>query len=345
VLALERFAFGHDRGSSHGTERIVRVPYTDAVHVEMALASLPGWEAIERDAEASLLTRTGGIDVGSAAELDALAEQCERAGAPTERFSATEAARRFPGFRFDGDVLYSALAATVHADRTLRALRRLATRAGAELRADDPVGHLAVLGDGRVAVEHASGTTVADVCVVTSGAWGGADWLADAIAVPLPAMRVTQEQVGFFRPDRSLPEWPTFVAREDPTIYGLPTPDRLVKIGEHHTGPAVDPDSRSGDLDDPTWRRLVDWVGRQVPGVDPNPVRSATCLYASYPGDTFLLDRSGPIVVGLGLSGHGFKFVPEVGRRLADLADGITWRDNPFSFDRPSIAVGVSGHR
>ena len=53
------------------------------------------------------------------------------------------------------------------------------------------------------------------------------------------------------------------------------------------------------------------------------PVESATCLYAWYPGDTFLFDRVGPVVLGLGLSGHGFKFVPEVGRRLADLADGL----------------------
>ena len=33
-----------------------------------------------------------------------------------------------------------------------------------------------------------------------------------------------------------------------------------------------------------------------------------------------MLDRVGPVVVGAGFSGHGFKFVPEVGRRLAALA-------------------------
>ena len=36
----------------------------------------------------------------------------------------------------------------------------------------------------------------------------------------------------------------------------------------------------------------------------------------------FVIDRAGPIAVGAGFSGHGFKFTPTVGRILADLVDG-----------------------
>ena len=35
-----------------------------------------------------------------------------------------------------------------------------------------------------------------------------------------------------------------------------------------------------------------------------------------------MLDAAGPIVLGLGFGGHGFKFAPIVGEMLADLADG-----------------------
>ena len=80
-------------------------------------------------------------------------------------------------------------------------------------------------------------------------------------------------------------------------------------------------------------------------GAEPTPVRTATCLYASYPGDTFLFDRDGPLVLGLGLSGHGFKFVPEVGRRLAELAERVDDPDNPFGFDRPELDVGACRQR
>ena len=35
-----------------------------------------------------------------------------------------------------------------------------------------------------------------------------------------------------------------------------------------------------------------------------------------------ILDRQGPIVIGTGGSGHGFKFSPLLGEVLADLAEG-----------------------
>ncbi len=58
-----------------------------------------------------------------------------------------------------------------------------------------------------------------------------------------------------------------------------------------------------------------------------------------------MLDRVGDVVVGVGLSGHGFKFVPAIGRRLADLADGSGWADNPFRLGREPRHVGASGHK
>lgn len=348
VVALDRFAHGHDRGSSHGTERIVRVAYTDPVHVDFAVRALDGWAALEAASGVPLLTRTGGIDTGPDDELDLLATECARVGVATERLSIAEATERFPGFRFEAGVLFCEVGATAHADRTLAVLRRLAADAGAHLRPDDAVRHVEVLADGRVAVEHASGTTIAGVCVVTTGAWGSAGWLADVLAVAgasLPPLRVTKEQVAFFRPDPAVGAWPTFIMREALEVYGMATPDGLVKVGEHHTGPEVDPDTRTFDVHPPTWERLLDWVADRLPGVEPEPLQATTCLYAGYPGDTFLLDRAGPVVVGLGLSGHGFKFVPEIGRRLADLADGHDWPDNPFSFARPEISTGGTGHR
>ena len=40
------------------------------------------------------------------------------------------------------------------------------------------------------------------------------------------------------------------------------------------------------------------------------------------PDEHFVLDRTGPIVVGTGGSGHAFKFTPLLGEVLADLALG-----------------------
>jgi sarcosine oxidase len=57
--------------------------------------------------------------------------------------------------------------------------------------------------------------------------------------------------------------------------------------------------------------------------VDADAVVPVSCTYATAPDSNFLLDRVGPIVVGAGFAGHGFKFVPSVGRILADLVEGL----------------------
>jgi sarcosine oxidase len=44
-----------------------------------------------------------------------------------------------------------------------------------------------------------------------------------------------------------------------------------------------------------------------------------TCLYTNTDDERFILERHGRIVVGSACSGHGFKFAPVVGERLADL--------------------------
>jgi sarcosine oxidase len=175
---------------------------------------------------------------------------------------------------------------------------------------------------------------------VTAGAW--ADRLLDGI-LALPELIVTDEQVFFFRPRAEYP-WPTFITRTVPELYGLPTPGGLMKAGEHYTGPRVDPDVRAAPSVEAA-ERVSSWIAANVPGLEPTPVDATTCLYASFPDEDFIIDRVGSLVIGLGLGGHGFKFLPEIGRRLADLADGEAWRGNPFTIDRAPRHVGPSGHK
>ncbi|HWX08987.1 MAG TPA: hypothetical protein VNY33_03325, partial [Gaiellaceae bacterium] len=58
----------------------------------------------------------------------------------------------------------------------------------------------------------------------------------------------------------------------------------------------------------------------RLPEVDPEPIGAESCLYTSTADGSFVLERRGRVVVGSACSGHGFKFAPIVGRRLADLA-------------------------
>jgi sarcosine oxidase len=336
VLAIDRFEAGHTRGSSHGTERIVRLAYGDPVYVALAQESLPIWGELD----ATLVRTVGGVDTGFADELEQVAHGCDARDVAYEWLDADTATHEFPGLHFDGRALAQRDAGCVDAERALDAFGRAATRAGATIRRSELVTGIRPDPAG-VEVTTDRDTYRAETVVVTTGAWAQATL---AGLVTLPPITVTQEQVAFFRPYPGI-TFPTFIDRREVSYYGLPTPDGLLKVGEHYTGPVVDPDTRHGELEPRTWQRLLEWVRRNVPGVDPEPVDHSTCLYASAPDEDFVVDRVGQIVVGVGLGGHGFKFLPVLGRRLAQLATGTPWLDNPFRLERPPRLVGRSGHK
>ena len=87
----------------------------------------------------------------------------------------------------------------------------------------------------------------------------------------------------------------------------------------HHGGPEVDPDV-AGAPDPASVARVEAWVRERFPRVDPEPVGAETCLYTSTADGSFVLERRGRVVVGSACSGHGFKFAPVIGQRLASLA-------------------------
>jgi sarcosine oxidase len=341
VVLVERFAAGHDRGASHGGERIWRHAYADPAYVEMALAADEGWRRLESAARRPLLHRVGCIEHGTGAPLDALARTAGASGVATERLSPAAAARRWPALTFTTDVLYQPAAGWVRAADGLAMVAVEARRAGADLRFGtrarievDP-GHGSGSRSGHVAggVRVTTGDEVltAPVAVVTAGAWA-ADLLA-GLDVRLPPLVTTEEHVFFLarRPGTPPEGVPAFIHWGDTSCYGLPATDGAVKVGEHHTGTVTTGDARTGARDPARIARIEAYAERWLPGLVPRVVSSTTCLYTTTPTQDFVLDRVGPVVVGAGFSGHGFKFVPEVGRRLAALALDGAASAPPFS--------------
>ena len=119
-------------------------------------------------------------------------------------------------------------------------------------------------------------------------------------------------------------------------FYGFPKLDeRGVKFAEHTCGRVVDdPLTVDRTLDVAEQRRLVEVMAQFLPGVSSRVTNHAVCMYTISPDEHFIVDRHPEmpnVVFAAGLSGHGFKFVPVLGRALADLAlDGNT--DLPIEF-------------
>jgi glycine/D-amino acid oxidase-like deaminating enzyme len=90
----------------------------------------------------------------------------------------------------------------------------------------------------------------------------------------------------------------------------------------------IDPLSVDRDIDLDEQRRLEEFRSAHLPGVFRQVTQHTVCLYTMSPDEHFIVDRHPAlpnVVFAAGLSGHGFKFTPVLGRALADLAlDGGT---------------------
>lgn len=365
VALLERFEPGHVRGASHGAGRIFRLGYTDPNHVRLAQHAHRWWDVLQEESGEQLLTLNGCVDHGPVLALRELAQTLEDCDVPFEYMTGLEAQTRWPGMRFDDRAIVQPIAGRAHADRTVATLQSEAVRHGAHVRHGARVLSLEVAEEGvvlQVATDGDRGQPEieelrARTVVVTVGAWSAA-LLADVPGFEaLPALVVTQEQPAHFPVlDGALVAddgWPSFIHHVDPAghaaargglgadpeypargVYGHHTPGVGIKVGHHGTGPVVDPDERDFAAEPGRLEELRAYVRDWFPGVDADAPEPISCTYTTTPDERFVLDRVGPVVVGAGFSGHGFKFTPGIGQVLAALALG----EEP---DVPGVDLGA----
>ncbi|MFE9643320.1 FAD-dependent oxidoreductase [Streptomyces sp. NPDC006365] len=336
VTLIEVYDIGHKHGSSHGSSRIFRRAYADPFYVRLTGQAHEQWRELEDDASTPLLRTTGGLDMGEDRDPKALAAVLDAAGVPYELLGPEAALERWPYIRVTGPVLHHPDAGVVDADETVGACVRRAIEHGAEAILGTRVTGIDVRSGERVLLHTDDGReVVADTVVIAAGAW-----LPELeLPVALPPLQVTQQQVFHFRQSDPSVKWPTLVWDGALHLYGLPSgsdggPLPAVKVAEHDRGTPTTARTRDGIVDPSSRTRVSDFVRDRLPGLEPDPVAEATCLYTTTPDEDFVLDRHGPLVIVSPCSGHGAKFAPLMGAMAADLATGRTEPHPRFRLDR-----------
>lgn len=331
VLLVERFERGHEHGSSHGATRIFRQGYDVDDYVALTSEALAGWRELEERSGRTLLELTGALDHGRPEMLRGIEAAMTRGGIASERLSPEQAAERWPGLRFEQEVLHHATGGRLSSAEAIEAFLDLAVVAGATLRfgvrvtAVEPIPATGTTAAGAV-VRTELGDVTADHVVVAAGSWTPdlVGELAASVGRPLPEIVVTQVQPAHFPTAVPADAWPSFVHYPDDgsSVYGLLTPGEGVKVGLHGGAVHVHPDERDGLAEPEELARLTAYVAEWVPGVDASAPHTISCLYDLSPSEDFVIDRIDRIIVTTGFSGHGFKFGPVLGRLVTDLVDG-----------------------
>lgn len=346
VIGIERFQPGHDRGSSHGESRAIRLGYSESPqYVPLLRRAYAYWRELEQLTGETLLLTSGILEMGMPGSrlVAGTLKASEQYGLDHEVLSPREVQRRYPAIELpqdyssvwqpDAGILRSDAINALHIRHAIAQGAQVVTNA--RVLAIEPRGRRRATGpdDGR-AIEAGS-------VVVCAG-----PWTSDLVPSLKSTLTLTRAVSCWYRPKR--PELfksgalPVFMIDDGRDFfYGFPDfGDVGLKCGSHYgTGQIQHADLARQDASAPDENHTRDYLERYMPEGAGPLLGMKTCLYTMTPDTDFIIDTSPEddrIVVVSPCSGHGFKFAGVVGEIAADLAiSGDTEQDiSRFRIDR-----------
>ena len=324
VLGLEQFHAAHDRGSSHGRSRVIRLAYFEhPAYVPLLRRAYELWRRLETDTGRQLMQITGGLMIG-AADSEVVSGSLRSArehDLAHEMLDAAAIRRRFPPLTPSRETVafYEREAGAIVPEDAIRGHLEVAAVHGARLHFDERVESWRVTPAGTVEVSTPRGTYEAGRLILSPGPWAAELFQSDSLRLV-----VEPQTLYWFAPSGGAQpfapaRFPIYIwdLGDGVQFYGFPADaDGRVKVAFFRT--------RNGDE-----ASLRAALAACIPALaDGALVATVPCRYTLTPDHHFVI---GPhpdheqVVIASPCSGHGFKFASVVGEILADLAiDGAT---------------------
>lgn len=309
VTVFEQFSLGHDKGSSHGTSRIIRKTYPDPYYVQLMNEAFPLWFELQEEAGEELYRESGFLIMGlpdhpwmREAKKSLLTNHVA-----FWEMGPIDAAKRFGGIHLDQDevAIFQPEAGMLLADRVLTAQQRIAIENGAKFLENTR----AKIEDGRVNQE------TFDAIAICAGGW-----IQKFIDLGL---KTHLQTFGYF--DAPIGEIPTWVEASDNHFYGFPNYGRGFKVGRHRYGPEFEPDSPRQT--DPVAVREITETAKKRLGSQGQPREVFSCVYTVEQNEDFRIGcvpGEIPTFFVSACSGHGFKFTIWFGKLICEMIEGRT---------------------
>jgi monomeric sarcosine oxidase len=337
TLGVDRFSPGHARGSSHGRTRIIRQAYFEHPdYVPLLIDAYQLWRDLEEASGQQFFRRTGLLQIGDpqGTVIRGIRRSAEQHRLAIGEYTAAELQTRFPFFQCrDSDVgIFEENAGFLRVEESIAAWVGLAREQGAELLeravvegwSTGPTGFELQTSEGRVHARR---------LIVAAGAWTAQ--LVPELAGHLKV--IAKHQHWFYIPDeratlqQACPVF--FFETAQGYFYGFPDIDgQGCKMSEHSGGtPVTDPLTVSRQLDPGDLQRVQDFAQSHFATPPASHLKHSVCMYTMSPDEHFMVDVADPhMAFAAGLSGHGFKFAPLLGKSLVDLVDGRERDDMDF---------------
>ncbi|MFV0432403.1 MAG: N-methyl-L-tryptophan oxidase [Leucobacter sp.] len=328
VVGIEQYGRVHAEGSYAGESRVFRTAvHEGGTYVRMIQRSRDLWRELEKESGRDIYYEVGCLSIAPEGfpDLEVAMGTVREYDIPHRVLSTEELRAEYPQHIVqDGDIaLLDEHGGGLRPEVAVMSALDLAEANGAELYFNTPVIDIEERPDG-VVVRTTQGAWLADTVVIASGSWStrlrpelnellrlqvlGLTWFApkdpDAfVPEKFPAFLRDQGAVHFFGAPSfdgysfkacTNPEWPVYRDVSEVPLHH--TREELIKIGQ-----------RGAEL---------------FKDVNPEPVRESVHHCAYTPDRLPVVDRTDRVVTIAGLSGHGFKFSPQLGEWAAQLVTG-----------------------
>lgn len=332
VTILEQASVDHRRGTSHGLSRLLRFEYGhERFYTQLVQSSMECWRDLQRKSRRTLYSPVGLLVLGH--ERDNFTQPSyhilRELGLPTKHLSPKECRTRFPQFTTHdyNFCTYSSEAVILHASSCLQTLKEHVLDLGGTICETSRVARIAHEHSQRpIRLQLTSGDEyVADRVVLALG-----PWVHKLIGSQRLPVHMTRQYLLYFAhlpvSNFGYQAFPAFFARE---LYGFPLHSSYagrgpawLKVASHDFGIPADPDEIHV-VDKEFIAHLQRNICELLPAVqNATLAQIESCMYDVTDDEDFILDTlpdDPRIVIGTGLSGHGFKFGPMLGEMLSSL--------------------------
>lgn len=333
VLGIEQFELGHSNGSYGGQSRIVRKAYFEHPdYVPLLEGAYVGWRELEEETGQKFYHPTGLAYFGQTSHpvMDGVKQSALQYRIPLETSSVDEK----PVFKIleSFESLLEPEAGFALTDPTICAYADLAKKHGAEIKTKEQVLSWEVTDFG-VKVNTDKDEYRAEKLIITAGAY--AKGLLPESALTL---NITRQLLSWVKPNNpkdfelgNFPCWMICDPDYDGLFYGfpiLPTDEfggsGFLKVAHHVPGEMIKPKDLHDFNAEAEKSKLEAILKKYIPEAFGEIVEMTACMYTNSRDEHFVIDHlpetEGRVVIGTGFSGHGFKFVPVIGKVLADLS-------------------------
>jgi sarcosine oxidase len=306
VTLYDQFDPLHTQGSSHGKSRIIRLDYPDHFYLDIMVDGYSLWKKVDKQLGGQIFRESGIFTFGDPTHPDliSLEQGLINHQLPYSKLAHTQSI--FPALHLHKNeiAIHNARAGWASPDNFRQKSTDFLIAQGAQRiqeKVEDPVALKASY----------------DAVIITAGAWA-----KQLFNLPVTVNCQTFAYLEVPNPQDHTKVW---IEADEHGIYGFPPESPItnkIKFGVHSPGPEIDPANPDRPVTQAKLDLLTEFAQRRFGIKNPSLLKPESCLYTNTANTDFLW---GEIQSGVywasPCSGHGFKFGPWIGARLADFAE------------------------